>query len=131
MHDLASLVVSKLNYWIYIALMMIGLYAMIAKNNLVKKIIGMNIMQTAVILFFISVGAKNKATIPIIEHAHGAHDHAIHAVHYINPLPHVLMLTAIVVAVSTLGVALALIIKLHQRYNTLEEDEILSKLKEH
>ncbi len=94
------IITSKLNYWIYISLMMIGLYAMIVKNNLVKKIIGMNILQTAVILFFISVGAKNKATIPIIDHAHGSGDHAVSAVNYINPLPHVLMLTAIVVAVA-------------------------------
>jgi multicomponent Na+:H+ antiporter subunit C len=109
---------------------MIGLYAMIVKNNLVKKIIGMNILQTSIILFFISIGAKNKATVPIVEHAHGAENHAIHAVNYINPLPHVLMLTAIVVAVATLGVALALIIRLHRQYNTLEEDEILAQLKE-
>ncbi len=124
------IITSKLNYWIYISLMMIGLYAMIVKKNLVKKIIGMNILQTAVILFYISVGAKNKATIPIIDHAHGMGDHAVSAVNYINPLPHVLMLTAIVVAVATLGVALALIIKLHQQYNTLEEDEILAQLKD-
>ena len=130
MHDLASIITSKLNYWIYIALMMIGLYAIITKNNLVKKIIGMNILQTSVILFFISIGAKNKATIPIIEHAHGPGDHAVQALNYINPLPHVLMLTAIVVAVATLGVALALIIKLHQQYGTLEEDEILAQLKD-
>ncbi len=129
MDGLVSIIVSNLNYWIYIALMMIGLYAMIVKNNLVKKIIGMSILQTAVILFFISTGAKNNATIPIIEHAPGAENHAIHAVNYINPLPHVLMLTAIVVAVATLGVALALIIKLHQQYGTLEEDEILAQLK--
>jgi multicomponent Na+:H+ antiporter subunit C len=130
MHDLTLIITSKLNYWIYIALMMIGLYAMIVKNNLVKKIIGMNILQTAVILFFISIGAKNKATIPIIEHAHGQGAHAVSALNYINPLPHVLMLTAIVVAVATLGVALALIIKLHQQYRTLEEDEILAQLKD-
>jgi multicomponent Na+:H+ antiporter subunit C len=130
MHDLASIIISKLNYWIYIALMMIGLYAIITKNNLVKKIIGMNILQTSVILFFISIGAKNKATIPIVEHAYGPGDHAVQALNYINPLPHVLMLTAIVVAVATLGIALALIIKLHQQYGTLEEDEILAQLKD-
>ena len=130
MHDLILIIISRLNYWMYIALMMIGLYAMITKNNLVKKIIGMNILQTAVILFFISIGAKNKATIPIIEHAHGTENHVIHAASYINPLPHVLMLTAIVVAVATLGVALSLIIRLHRQYNTLEEDEILARLKE-
>jgi multicomponent Na+:H+ antiporter subunit C len=130
MHELVSVFVAKLNYWIYIILMMIGFYAIIVKKNLVKKVVGMNILQTAIILFFISTGAKNRATIPIIEHGHGAEEHAVHAVHYINPLPHVLMLTAIVVAVATLGVALSLIIRIHQQYQTLEEDEILAKVKE-
>jgi len=130
MHELTMILISKLNYWIYILLMMIGLYAMIAKNNLVKKLIGMNILQTAVILFFISIGAKKNATIPIIEHVQGRGGHAISAAHYINPLPHVLMLTAIVVAVATLGVALALIIKLHQQYGCLEENEIIARLKD-
>ena len=130
MNDLVLIIITKLNYWIFIALMMIGLYAMIVKNNLVKKIIGMNILQTAIILFFVSIGAKNNATIPIIEHTHGEENHVIHAVNYINPLPHVLMLTAIVVAVATLGVALALIIKIHQQHKTLEEDEVLAQLKE-
>ncbi len=130
LNELITIVISKLNYWMYIALMMVGLYAMIAKNNLVKKIIGMNILQTAVILFFISLGAKTDATIPIISHGHEGEHHAVHAVDFINPLPHVLMLTAIVVAVATLGVALALAIKLYKQYQTLEEDEILEQLKE-
>ncbi len=130
MSDLLAILVAKYNYWIYITLMMIGLYAMIAKNNLVKKIVGMNIFQTAIILFYVSIGAKKGATIPIIEHAHGANAHAVHAVDYINPLPHVLMLTAIVVAVATLGVALALAIKVYDRYKTLEEDEILTRIRE-
>ena len=125
-----SIVVSKINYWIYIALMMLGLYAMMAKKNLVKKIIGMNILQTAVILFFISLSAKKRATIPIIEHGEAMGHHGVSAVDFINPLPHVLMLTAIVVAVATLGVALALVIKLYQQYGTLEEDEIITRLKE-
>ncbi len=118
-------IISKYNYWIYIILMMIGFYAMIGKRNLVKKIIGMNIFQTAIILFFISTAAKKGGTLPIIEHASG---HVIQATAYVNPLPHVLMLTAIVVMVSTLGVALAIVIAIYRRYNTLEEDEIL-KLK--
>ena len=130
MNELVSMIMSKLNYWVYIALMMVGLYAIIAKKNLVKKIIGMNILQTAVILFFISLGAKNKATIPIIMHGHTAEEHVVRAADYINPLPHVLMLTAIVVAVATLGVALALVIKVFQQYQTLEEDEILAQLEE-
>ncbi len=120
-----ELFVSKYNYWIYIVLMMIGFYAMIGKRNLVKKLVGMNIFQTAIILFFISTGAKRGATIPIVEHGREGAVTAVHAVHYVNPLPHVLMLTAIVVMVSTFGVALALIIMLYRRYNTLEEDEIL------
>jgi len=134
MSDVMSIIVAKYNYWIYITLMMIGLYAMITKNNLVKKIVGMNIFQTAIILFYVSIGAKRGATIPIIEHghgnAHGAGSHMVHAAEYINPLPHVLMLTAIVVAVATLGVALALALKVYHRYQTLEEDEILAKIRE-
>ena len=131
MGDLVLKFVTTYNYWVYVVLMMIGLYAIIVKNNLVKKIVGMNIVQTAIILFFISIGAKRGATIPIIMHGHNGGDHAaVHAVDYINPLPHVLMLTAIVVAVATLGVALALVIKLHQEYNTLEEDEIRPQLRE-
>lgn len=125
-----DVLISRINYWVYIILMMIGLYGIIAKKNLVKKIIGMNILQTAVILFFISIGAKKNATIPIIEHGHDSVHTAVSAIDYINPLPHVLMLTAIVVAVATLGVALALVIRIHQRYHTLEESEILERIRE-
>jgi multicomponent Na+:H+ antiporter subunit C len=135
MPDLIQSILDHYNYWIYVILMMIGLYAMIAKRNLVKKIVGMNIFQTAIILFYVSIGAKRGATIPILEHAHGGngHDagtHLFHAVDYINPLPHVLMLTAIVVGVATLGVALALAIRLYNRFNTLEEDEILAQIRQ-
>jgi multicomponent Na+:H+ antiporter subunit C len=130
MDDLLSIIISKYNYWVAIILMMIGLYAMIIKNNLVKKIIGMNILQTAIILFYISISAKENATIPIIRHGHNGNPHAVHAVDYINPLPHVLMLTAIVVSVATLGVALALAIKVYHQYNTLEEDEIHAQIRE-
>ena len=122
--------VAEYNYWIYILLMMIGLYAMLAKNNLIKKVIGMSIFQTAIILFYVSISAKRHATIPIIAHGHG-HDTAhavIDAAHYANPLPHVLMLTAIVVSVGTLGVALAICLGIHRRYNTLEEDELQEQL---
>ncbi len=122
-----DLVLSKYNYWIYIILMMIGFYAMIGKRNLVKKIIGINIFQTAIILFFVSTAAKKRGTLPILEHAHGEVSHAVEAAKYINPLPHVLMLTAIVVMVSTLGVALAIVVSIYRRYNTLEENEILEQ----
>jgi multicomponent Na+:H+ antiporter subunit C len=131
MADIVSTVVANYNYWIYITLMMIGLYAIIAKNNLVKKIVGMNIFQTAIILFYVSIGAKKGATIPILEHGHNGHGYnVVHAIDYVNPLPHVLMLTAIVVGVATLGVALALAIRVYDRYNTLEEDEILAQIRE-
>ncbi|MFH2059522.1 MAG: cation:proton antiporter subunit C [Pseudomonadota bacterium] len=130
MTDLLPLIVAKYNYWLYVILMMIGLWAMIAKNNLIKKLVGMNIFQTAIILFYVSIGYKTNATIPIIQAAHGGHATAIHAADYINPLPHVLMLTAIVVSVATFGVAMALAVRVYQRYQTLEEDELRMRMSE-
>ncbi len=126
-----ELVIAKYNYVIYILLMMIGFYAMIVKNNLIKKVIGMNIFQAAIILFYVSIGAKRDATIPILEHSSNPETvlHTIDPSHYINPLPHVLMLTAIVVSVSILGVALSIIMKLHSRFGTIEEDEIIEQIK--
>ncbi|MBW2148725.1 MAG: cation:proton antiporter subunit C [Deltaproteobacteria bacterium] len=120
-------IVSKYNYWIYIVLMMIGFYAMMGKKNIIKKLIGMNIFQTAIILYFISTAVKKGGTVPIIMN-HGHHE-AVQAVQYVNPLPHVLMLTAIVVMVSTTGVALAVVKMIYNRYRTLEEDEILEMRK--
>ena len=129
MDEFLHSIVSKYNYWTYIVLLLIGLYAMIAKNNLVKKVVGMSIFQSAIILFYVSIGLKKGASIPILAHgAHGSGHQAIEAAAYANPLPHVLMLTAIVVGVSTLGVALALIQKIHRVYGTIEEDEIMEKI---
>jgi multicomponent Na+:H+ antiporter subunit C len=123
-------IVNYYNYWMYIGLMMIGFYAMIAKRNLIKKIIGMNIFQSAIILFYISTSVKKGATIPILEHAHEGHGaHVVDVMQYANPLPHVLMLTAIVVMVATLGVAVAVCVMLYRRYGTLEEDEILMAMR--
>jgi len=126
-----DLFISHFNYFISISLMMIGLYAMMAKMNLVKKLIGMNIFQWSIILFFVSTGAKYGATIPILEAGHGNHgaEVIVQASHYVNPLPHVLMLTAIVVGVATTGVALALLLRIYRTYHTLEEDEILKKMR--
>jgi multicomponent Na+:H+ antiporter subunit C len=129
MDDVPTILISRVNWWAYSLLMLIGLYGIILKKNIIKKIIGLSILQTAIILFFISIGVKQGATIPIIDHSHDAQQAAVQAIGYINPLPHVLMLTAIVVAVATLGVALALAIKIYQRYGTLDEDEILMDLK--
>ncbi|MFH2093584.1 MAG: cation:proton antiporter subunit C [Pseudomonadota bacterium] len=130
MTDLLPLIVAKYNYWLYVILMMIGLYAMIAKNNLIKKLVGMNIFQTAIILFYVSIGYKTNGTIPIIRDPHGGHNALIQAADYINPVPHVLMLTAIVVSVATFGVAMALAIRVYQQYQTLEEDELRMRLSE-
>ena len=134
---LNELLVERFNYCVYVVLLLIGLYAMIAKNNLVKKLIGMSIFQTAIILFYVSVGVKEGATIPIYTaehdpHAEGkSHHHDPQALTdeetlgYANPIPHVLMLTAIVVGVATLGVALALVQRIYRAYGTIEEDEVL------
>ena len=103
------------NYWIVIALMMIGLYGVVASGNLVKKIIGLNIFQTSVFLLFISVGKVSGGTAPIL--AEGW-------TRYSNPLPHVLILTAIVVGVATTAVGLALIVRINQAYATIEDEEI-------
>jgi multicomponent Na+:H+ antiporter subunit C len=121
------------NFWFAVILMMIGLYAMITKNNLIKKLIGMSIFQTAIILFYISIGVKEGAQIPIIRHhapepGAAAHHETINPDEYSNPLPHVLMLTAIVVGVATLGVALAVAQIIYKNSGTLEEDELLAKL---
>ena len=122
-------IVAKYNYWIYVVLMMIGFYAMIGKRNLVKKLLGMNIFQTAIILFFVSIGVKKGGGIPIVD-KYQALAGGVDAATVVNPLPHVLMLTAIVVGVSITGVALAVLIRIHKEFGTLEEDEILEKLRQ-
>ena len=118
----------KLNYLVMITLMMLGLWAMIAKKNIIKKLIGMAIFQTGIILFYISMGAKEGSTIPILDYHH-VHDPII-ASHYANPLTQILMLTAIVVGVATLGLGLTLARKIYSQYSTFNEDEIIAKLKD-
>ncbi len=124
-----ELLLSKYNYWIYVILIVIGFYGMMVKNNLMKKLISMNIFQWSLIFYFISIGAKKKGTVPILPEVHGVKHITVHAADYVNPLPHVLMLTAIVVGVATTGIALALLIRIYRRYGTLEEDEIMEKMK--
>lgn len=119
-------IASKYNYWMYVVLIMVGFYGMIGKNNLMKKLIGMTIFQWSIILFYVSIGSKKGATVPVVDPS--LHP-AIRAIDYINPLPHVLMLTAIVVGVATTGIALSLLIILFRRYGTIEEDEILEALR--
>ncbi len=130
MTGIVDIVYAEYNYWIYVTLMMIGFYAMIAKKNLIKKIIGANIFQTAIFLFYISLADITGGTAPILVGGHGG-EHVEHAadVIYTNPVPHVLILTAIVVSVSTTAVALALIIRIYNEYGSLDEDVILAARK--
>lgn len=109
-------VVGLYNYWVVIFLMMVGFYTVIAYDNLVKKIIGLNIFQTAVFMLYISIGKISGGTAPIF---------AEQIEVYSNPLPHVLILTAIVVSVATTALGLALIIRIKEAYGTINEDEIV------
>lgn len=129
MDDLFPFIVAKYNYWASLILLFIGLYGMIAKNNLMKKIIGMVIFQTAILLFFVSIGVKRGATVPIIEFSADKQP-LLEVTAYANPLPHVLILTAIVVGVATLGVALAILQKIQRVHGTIEEDEVLEDLRQ-
>ena len=103
------------NYWIVIILMMIGLYTVISHGNLIKKIIGLNIFQVSVFILYISLGTVEGGAVPIISEGVKV---------YSNPLPHVLILTAIVVGVATTALALALVVRIKESYGTIEEDEI-------
>jgi len=105
------------NYWIVIFLMMVGFYIVIGSNNLVKKIIGLNIFQTSVFMLFIFMGKVAGGTAPIL--AEGIEK-------YSNPLTHVLILTAIVVGVATTALGLALIVRIKEAYDSIEEDELLA-----
>jgi multicomponent Na+:H+ antiporter subunit C len=125
-------------YWFTLILLVIGLYGMMMKKHLVKKLIGMTIFQVSVIIFYISSAVKWGGTVPILippagHHGHAAMDAAtaaaIETAKYINPLPHTLMLTAIVVGVATTGVAFALVISIYKRYNTLDETVLLERMK--
>lgn len=104
------------NYLICMVLMIIGFYSIMAHGNLVKKIMGLAIFQVSVLLFYISGGHVKKAAVPILVEG---------TTHYVNPLPHVLMLTAIVVGVAVMAVGLAIIVRIKDAYGTIEEDEVI------
>ncbi len=112
-------------YWVVILLLMIGLYGMIFKNNLVKKLIGMTIFQVSIIMFYVASAVKVSATVPVMDPVAGVAD----AAKYISPLQHCLMLTAIVVGVATSGVAFALVILIYRHYKTLDEKILLERMK--
>ncbi len=110
--------VGLFNYWACVVLMMIGLYTAIARPNLIKKLIGLSMFQVSVFLIYISMGKVRGGTAPIL-HAGDAP--------YSNPLPHVLILTAIVVGIATLSLGLALVVRIWEAYGTIEEDEIAER----
>ncbi|REJ73140.1 MAG: Na+/H+ antiporter subunit C [Acidobacteria bacterium] len=104
-------------YWAIITLMMIGLYGVIARDHLVKKVMGLNVFQSSAILLYVAIGKVRGGTAAIL--LEGEEN-----VLYSNPLPHVLMLTAIVVGIATTALALALTVRIQEAYGTLEEDEL-------
>ncbi len=110
-------------YFFVLALLSIGLYGMFAMRNLAKKLVGMTIFTTAIYLFFIEGSVKDDATAPIITPAYG-----VDATRYVDPLPHLLILTAIVVGVGIVGVGLALLVRIYQAHGTLEENEVVARL---
>ncbi len=105
------------NYWVTIFLMGAGIYIVAARSNMIKTLVGLGIFQTSVYLLYLTPGKVIGATPPIIHPAHEL---------YSNPLPHVLILTAIVVGVATLALGLALVVRIHEAYRTIEEDEIVA-----
>ena len=107
-----------LNYWMVIILMMSGFFVVISHGNLIKKIVGLNVFQVSVFVFYITISKVDGGAAPIL-------DDAIRT--YSNPLPHVLILTAIVVGVATTALGLALIVRIRDAYSTIEDDEILEQ----
>ena len=109
-------IIANYNYWITIFLMVSGLYIVVAKSNMIKTLLGLAVFQTSVYLLYLSPGKILGGTPPIL-------DEGIEV--YSNPLPHVLILTAIVVGVATLALGLALVVRVNEAYGTIEEDEIM------
>ena len=124
MVDLFSVVFERLNFLTFVIIFLWGFYIMVTRYNLVKKLVGMYLVQTSVIFFLVSISAKKNSTAPVLLST----IEPVQALNYANPLPHVLTLTAIVVGVATLGVALALCAAIYRRYGSLDEEEILKKL---
>jgi len=108
---------SHYTYWVTVLLMAAGLYIMIARGNLVKKLVGLSIFQTSVYLLYIAPGKLIGGTAPIVSESFTV---------YANPLPHVLILTAIVVGIATLALGLAIVVRIREAYGSIEEDEILA-----
>ena len=124
MVDAFSAVLQRPNFLTVVIIFLWGFYIMVARYNLIKKLIGMYLVQTSVIFFLVSISAKKGATVPVLLST----TDPVQAASYANPLPHVLTLTAIVVGVATLGVGLALCAAIYRKYGSLDEQEILEKI---
>lgn len=109
------MIVGLYNYWIVAFLMMAGFYIVVAHGNLIKKLLGLNIFQASVFILYITLGKVTGGTAPIVEEGYTV---------YSNPLPHVLILTAIVVGVATFAVGLALVVRINEEYGSIEEDDV-------
>ena len=118
-----ELFLSRYVYLMIVILLALGLYGMLGKRNLLKKLIGMNILQTAIFLFFIEGATKLGGTVPVIDPQLG-----MEAARYVNPLPHVLILTGIVVGLSLTGVALAFLLIIYRTYGTLDDKAIMKEM---
>jgi multicomponent Na+:H+ antiporter subunit C len=114
------------NWWLIGCLFLVGLWGIVVKENFLKKIMAMNVMQVAVILFFLNAAQKADATLPTLREGMKYGEVAA----YVNPLPHALMLTAIVVALAIVGVALALLLQVYRQYGSLEEPEVLRRMQQ-
>ena len=115
-----AFIMGHLNYWLFIMLMMTGLFIVISRGNLIKKIVGLNIFQTSVFMFYISIGKVAGGTAPIFPTDMKINPSTL----YSNPLPHVLILTAIVVGIATTALGLALIVRIREAFGTIEDEEI-------
>ena len=118
MNEFMEYIIVNYNYLVSSILMLIGFFIVVTSHNLVKKLMGLSIFQTSVLLIYISASYVDGANIPILQEG---------VTHYVNPLPHVLMLTAIVVGIATIAVGLAIAVKIKEEYGTIEDDEILRR----
>jgi multicomponent Na+:H+ antiporter subunit C len=118
------------NYITFVVLFLAGLFIMVTHPNMVKKLIGMYLVQTSILLLLVTIGVKKDATVPILQGSDAVRSTAdqMTPADYANPLPQVLTLTAIVVQVATLGVSLALVAAIYRKYGSLDEDEILQRI---
>ena len=118
------------NFLVFVLLFLWGFFIMVTHPNLVKKLIGMYVLQTSILFLLVTISVKKQATVPILEgnDVVQAAAREIDPANYANPLPHVLTLTAIVVQVATLGVSLAIVAAINRRYGSLDEDEVLKRM---